>query len=143
MRIRSLKHKQKTKSCVEIFIEHNSNKRKRSVSFANSGVDKVIMPKKKIPTTINEAIQKASYEKVVEETEPEGPITKKISSQYSNDNFASTLNSDEFVAIENFKKNASLGPSYICSCCTQTWCKKSKCFANVRVYQKLFIGHKK
>lgn len=45
MRIRSLKHKQKTKSCVEIFIEHNSNTRKRSVSFANSGVDKVIMPK--------------------------------------------------------------------------------------------------
>lgn len=104
MRIRSFKHKLKTKSCVEIYIEHNSNTRKRSVNFANSGVDKVIKPKKWKPTTVNEAIQKASSEKVVQETEPDSPITKNISSQNSNKSIASTLNSDEFVAIENFRK---------------------------------------
>lgn len=121
MRIRSLKHKPKTKSCVEIYIEHNSYTRKRSVNFANSGVYKVIKPKKWKPTTVNEAIQKASSEKVVQETEPDSPITKNISSQNSNESIASTLNSDEFVAIENFGKNASMGPTYKCSCCTQTW----------------------
>lgn len=131
MRIRSLKHKPKTKSCVEIYIEHNSNTRKRSVNFANSGVDKVIKPKKWKPTTVNEAIQKASSEKVVQETEPDSPITKNISSQNSNKSIASTLNSDEFVAIENFRKNASMGPTYLCSCCTQTWFRDGVRKANV------------